>query len=277
MTDGKIIVIEGTDCSGKETQSKMLIDRLNEEGENTEYFSFPNYASSTGKIVGLSYLGKGYLADELIDSHESIVEENMKPYIRNSRDRFIMLCTLETVKKALQHGWFPETAPNVDALVSSLYYAADRRYNMPYIKSIIASGKNCILDRYVYSNMAHQGGKIADSAGRYELYKNIANLEFNTLGLPTPDERIFLHMPTEYAELLKSGRAEAADENEKDINHLKNAEKAYMEIANLFDFHVIECVKNISNQPKLEDIKTKEEINDEIYEYIKSKKVVKKH
>ena len=277
MMDGKIIVIEGTDCSGKETQSKMLINRLNEEGKNTEYFSFPNYASSTGKIVGLSYLGKGYLADELIDSHESIVEENMKPYLRNSRDRFIMLCTLETVKKALQHGWFPETAPNVDALVSSLYYAADRRYNMPYIKSIIASGNNCILDRYVYSNMAHQGGKMTDSSSRYELYKNIANLEFGILGLPVPDERIFLHMPTEYAELLKNNRAEAADENEKNINHLKNAEKAYMEIANLFDFHTIECVRNINEQPRLEDIKTREEINDEIYEYIKSKNIVKKH
>ena len=28
----KIIVIEGTDCSGKETQSKMLLERLNKEG-----------------------------------------------------------------------------------------------------------------------------------------------------------------------------------------------------------------------------------------------------
>ena len=28
---GKIIVIEGTDCSGKETQSKRLIERLNEK------------------------------------------------------------------------------------------------------------------------------------------------------------------------------------------------------------------------------------------------------
>lgn len=28
MTRGKIIVVEGTDCSGKETQSKILIDNL---------------------------------------------------------------------------------------------------------------------------------------------------------------------------------------------------------------------------------------------------------
>ena len=30
---GKIIVIEGTDCSGKETQSKLLENRLNKEGK----------------------------------------------------------------------------------------------------------------------------------------------------------------------------------------------------------------------------------------------------
>ena len=29
---GKIIVIEGTDCSGKETQSKLLVKRLTEKG-----------------------------------------------------------------------------------------------------------------------------------------------------------------------------------------------------------------------------------------------------
>ena len=26
---GKLIVIEGTDCSGKETQTKMLVEKLN--------------------------------------------------------------------------------------------------------------------------------------------------------------------------------------------------------------------------------------------------------
>ena len=29
---GKLIVIEGTDCSGKETQTKLLVEKLNKEG-----------------------------------------------------------------------------------------------------------------------------------------------------------------------------------------------------------------------------------------------------
>ena len=39
---GKIIVIEGTDCSGKATQSKMLVDKLNKKGIKCISISFPS-------------------------------------------------------------------------------------------------------------------------------------------------------------------------------------------------------------------------------------------
>ena len=47
---GKIIVIEGIDGSGKETQSKMLVDYLNNHGYKAIEFSFPMYETPTGKI-----------------------------------------------------------------------------------------------------------------------------------------------------------------------------------------------------------------------------------
>ena len=55
---GKIIVIEGTDCSGKETQSKLLEKRLNSIGKKCVRFDFPNYESPTGRIIGGAYLGR---------------------------------------------------------------------------------------------------------------------------------------------------------------------------------------------------------------------------
>ena len=58
------------------------------------------------------------------------------------------------------------------------------------------------------------------------------------------------------------GREEALDENEKDINHLKDAERAYIEIANRYGFKTIEC--NIEN-----DIRTIEDIQNELYNFIK--------
>ena len=96
MKRAKIIVIEGTDGSGKETQSKKAEKYLIDKGFKVKRYSFPIYNSPTGKIVGASYLGKPELGESV----------------------------------------FPETSASVDPIVSSLYYAADRRYN--FLKEIEA-------------------------------------------------------------------------------------------------------------------------------------------
>lgn len=219
---GKLIVVEGTDCSGKETQTNLLLTNLHNDNIKVEKFSFPNYQSPTGKIIGGPYLGKSYICD----------------------------------------GWFPEGAPKVDPKVAALYYAADRKYNIYKIKFLLENSVNVILDRYVYSNMAHQGGKIKDSNERFAMYDWLDKLEFSLLELPEADIKVFLHLPVEQATKLRMGREEALDENEKDINHLKDAERAYIEIANKYNFKTIEC--NIEN-----NIRTIEDIQDELYNFIK--------
>ena len=205
---GKLIVIEGTDCSGKETQSKILIEKIKESGKRVERFSFPNYNSPTGKIIGGPYLGKDYICD----------------------------------------GWFPEGATNVDPKVASLYYAADRKYNINKITYLLENGVNVILDRYIYSNMAHQGCKYSLKEERIEMYKWLDNLEFNLLELPAPDIKIFLHMPGDVSDILKKGREEKLDLHERDKEYLKRAETSYQEIAELYNFKTIECDKD--NAPR---------------------------
>lgn len=66
---GKIVVIEGTDSSGKETQTKLLYNRLKNEIENVKKISFPNYESPACEPV------KMYLAGEFGDK-----AENVNPY-----------------------------------------------------------------------------------------------------------------------------------------------------------------------------------------------------
>lgn len=61
MNKGKLIVIEGTDCSGKGTQSDILYNKLVSEGFNVYKTSFPMYDTPTGKIVGGPYLGKEHI------------------------------------------------------------------------------------------------------------------------------------------------------------------------------------------------------------------------
>lgn len=53
---GYIIVIEGTDGSGKQTQSVKLYERLKAEGHNVMRQSFPNYESNSSAPVKM-YLG----------------------------------------------------------------------------------------------------------------------------------------------------------------------------------------------------------------------------
>ena len=55
---GKLIVIEGTDSSGKTTQSKLLEENLNKKGIKTVLLSFPTYDTPTGKIISGPLLGK---------------------------------------------------------------------------------------------------------------------------------------------------------------------------------------------------------------------------
>lgn len=218
----KIIVIEGTDCSGKETQSKMLLDRLNKEGLNSLYMTFPAYDTPTGKIVGGSYLGK------------------------------------ESIGKCV----FPEGAVNVDAKVASLYYAADRLYNKPVIEEKL-NDYNLIIDRYVESNMAHQGSKIMDKEKRLEMYNFLSSLEYDLLKLPRPDITIFLYMPYEQACILKKNRTEL-DQHELNPDHLKHAEECYLELSKLHNYIQVNCVKDGK-------IRSKEDINEEVYQKVKSK------
>lgn len=51
----KLIVIDGNDGSGKQTQAELTVKRLKEEGVNVSYVSFPNYQSPYCSLV------KGYL------------------------------------------------------------------------------------------------------------------------------------------------------------------------------------------------------------------------
>ena len=220
---GKIIVIEGTDCSGKGTQSDLLLERLNKDGYPTKKYACPVYDSPTGKIVGGPYLGK------------------------------------TTICK----GWFSEGANEVPAKVASLYFAADRLYNIKPILEELDKGNNVILDRYTTSNMGHQAGKIKDKEERLKMFKWIEELEYNLLKLPKPDIKVFLYMPYEYSKSLQTNRVEL-DEHELSEDNLRHAENAYLEMVDLYDFIKIDCIDN-------SNIRSIEDINNEIYSHILEK------
>lgn len=212
---GKLILIEGTDCSGKQTQSELLIKRLTESGKKVSGLSFPMYDTPTGKIIGGPYLGKNYISES----------------------------------------WFKEGTDNVNPYVSFLYYTADRVYNISKVNDLLNNGITVVLDRYTPSNMAHHGGKITEAQERIAFYNFIDTLEYNMLGLPKPDLVYFLHLPYEYGKELREKRAgiEKLDEHEKSERNLRNAEMAYLEISRIYNFKIINCI-NESEIRTIEDI-----------------------
>lgn len=209
---GKLIVIEGTDCSGKETQSNLLVDFLNSINKKTKKFQFPNYNSPTGKIIAGPYLGK----------------EGYQPPL------------------------FSEGASNVDPYCASLLYAMDRKYNIKEIEDALNDGYNVVLDRYVDSNMAHQGGKLAGKE-QEEMFNFLEQLEYNLLKLPKPDIPVLLYMPTWASAKLKEKRPEKQDQHEADINHLKKSEETYLKLAKRNNYYILNCT-NGQNILSINDI-----------------------
>ena len=53
---GKLIVIEGTDGSGKSTQFKLLTERLSREGHDFRQLEFPQYSEPSSALIKM-YLG----------------------------------------------------------------------------------------------------------------------------------------------------------------------------------------------------------------------------
>jgi len=230
---GKLIVVEGTDCSGKETQTKLLVERLREENIKVERISFPMYDTPTGRIIGACLLGKPDMCKEFLKS---------------------------------DHSFFPEGGGDIDSLAASCYYAADRRYNLPIINKLLEEGYIVLADRYVTSNMAHRGGMIDSKKDRLKFYQKLEMLEYDILELPKPDMTILLYLPYECACELKKKRKELPDEVESNVNYLKRGESAYLELAELYNYDVINCSVDGS-------IRTIEDINEEVY--CKVKRLIK--
>ena len=193
MNQGKFFVIDGTDGSGKETQTKLLLARMRREGYAVETVSFPQYGKKSAGPTEEYLAGKYGPSDRV----------GPKP--------------------------------------SSVFYAVDRYDASHDIRAWLESGRHVIADRYVSSNMGHQGGKIDDPEERRHFFEWNDELEHGIFGIPRPDLTIVLHVPAEVNARLMADRPK--DIHEQDMTHLKRAERTYLELVELFPgFRLIECV-----------------------------------
>jgi dTMP kinase len=145
----------------------------------------------------------------------------------------------------------------------SLFYALDRFAASFKIRAALERGVHVLSNRYVASNMGHQGAKIDDADERAQYFKWNADLEFRILGIPRPNLNVVLHMPSEQAQKFVDQKASRShldgkkrDIHEADLNHLQKAERTYLELCQSFPqfFKLIECAAPDGSISSIEDI-----------------------
>jgi dTMP kinase len=216
-------VIDGTDGSGKATQTKLLVERLRQEGYPVETISFPQYGKKSAGLVE-EYLSGSY-----------------------------------------------GTPQEVGPYRASIFYAADRYDASFQIRTRLSQGTHVIADRYVGSNMGHQGGKIADPSERKTFFDWELEMEHGLFGIPRPTLNLVLFVPPEISMQLARERTVvegykhtgAKDIHEEDEAHIRAASEAYLDLTHLYDnFLLVPCTQDGR-------MKTREEIHENIWSIIK--------
>lgn len=255
--EGSMIVIEGLDGCGKNTQSRLLLDKLTKRTLKTEVelVDFPRHGKTS------FYIGDRYLQGEF------------------------------------------GSDPNlVDPYLGSLFYSVDRAlsYKTESWGRTYDNGGIVICDRYITSNVFHQGSKFVskdyhDIASLIYYLKNsfefkryiswLYNLEFNFLRIPVPSAIFILETPEKANIAMLNARKaqyknseEAAlheDIHETNLDYLSKcraAQYAYKQMVHS-NMGIIHCeCRNIKiphifinvMDPNTDTLRKPEDINEEI-------------
>lgn len=216
---GKIIVIEGTDGSGKQTQTRILRKRLEEAGYTVYSTSFPNYSSNSSAAV------KMYLNGE-IKTDASEVSAKAASYFY-AIDRYI------TYKREIEHIYKRENHVILfDRWVSS---------------NIIHQGAKLLSK------------DLKDDIALEDFISWLEKVEHSDLEIPKADLTIYLNVPVDYTIKLRERRknkitgGKKQDIHESDNEYLRLASKAGLAASKLLGWEVIECIKH-NNMRTIEDI-----------------------
>jgi len=124
----------------------------------------------------------------------------------------------------------------VNPFLASLLYAGDRFESRDHISKMISSNQVVIFDRYIPSNIAHQGAKLSGEE-RAEFIQWIEQIEYEIYNMPRLDLAILLDLPADHAQKLvaekqaRSYTEKVADLQEADQSYLANVRQVYLQLA----------------------------------------------
>lgn len=197
-SQGKLIVLEGIDGSGKATQTLLLSQKLEKDGYSVKFINFPQYGQKSAGMI------ENYLKEQ-------------------------------------KYG----PSRNITSYQAAIFYAIDRFDAKGQLYEWLESGNIILCDRYVGSNLAHQGCKIKNNNEREEFFAWVENLEYNIFGIPRPDVNIILKIDPEKGQELARKDSNGKDLHEDDLDHLKSAAQIYSELVeNKPDFISTDCMQD---------------------------------
>lgn len=218
---GLLIVLEGTDGSGKSTQFAKLCQRVQAEGIAFRRLVFPQYQEESSALLRM--------------------------YLR---------------------GEFGKRPEDVNAYAASSFYAVDRyaSWKKVWQQDYLAGGL-MLADRYTTSNAVHQCSKLPPM--HWDGFLNwLFDFEYKKIGIPTPDEVIYLAVDPEVSQRLLTeryqGHEEKKDIQEKDREYIARSRAAAEYCARTLGWKRIECTEPVAPDSEERRMRTIESINDEI-------------
>lgn len=169
--------------------------------------------------------------------------------------------------KMYLNGEFGKDPNDVNAYAASAFYAVDRYASCKKNwGKFYEEGGVVIADRYTTSNAIHQCSKLPD--GQWDSFLEwLFEFEYHYLGIPAPDQVIYLQTDTDVSQKLMTGRYHG-DEDRKDIHesnveYLNRSKLVADYCAEKLGWGIVHCM----NAGKMRSI---EEIHGDIVSRIKS-------
>ncbi len=151
----------------------------------------------------------------------------------------------------------------ISADLGVLPFALDRFAAREDILSHLAKPNSLVIsDRYMASNLAHQGTKVEDSDERQKFYERTMVTEYDILGIPRPSKNIVLLVPATTAQAnvdkkeTRTYTDKKRDIHEADKGHLERAKNNYEELCELYpdEFIAIHCTDKSGAMRPIDDI-----------------------
>lgn len=162
------------------------------------------------------------------------------------------------------------TLDQVHPELASMLYAFDRFSQKEKLKKWLDKGSIVVLNRYMESNMGHQGAKFSDEEEKMQFIEWLNELEVNQLGIPASDLVLYLNMPTSLSQKIIKNRAKkwylkdmGRDIHEKNKAFQERSVQIYLELCEHFPhWHKITC----SSEGK---ILSREEIHERVWKIVR--------